>query len=137
MILKLKQKLNPKLNPKQNNFKLAFFVLLGCIGQVCLANTIELTIAPKTALFYFSLPSNPTTGYKWSFKSYDKSKLSFHHSSFKVSHSHLMGSGGKEYFFFNVIQPSETLDTILDLNYSRPWETENAQFQRVHIVTKK
>jgi inhibitor of cysteine peptidase len=137
-MLKLKVKKKPKLNQKLNKMKFGLLVILGwLVNNFCFASTLELTVQPNTVYFYFNLPSNPTTGYRWSIKSFDSSSLKFNHSDYKTTNSNLIGGGGVERFYFNVLAPQKGIDTYIELTYSRPWEKEVVNTQKVHIYTIK
>ncbi len=68
------------------------------------------------------LESNPTTGYGWILSDdYDKNIISPVSTEYKQSRSgeNLVGAGGYEYFYFKAGSRGET---VLVLNYARPWE---------------
>jgi inhibitor of cysteine peptidase len=139
-MLKLKKKLNQKQNLKRSNYALIKSFYLFVLGFIfCglgFAQTMELKIKPNTSQFYFSLPSNPTTGYRWTLKSFDKKVIKFRQSEYQVSNPTLIGGGGVQTFYFKVLNLNTSIDTLIELEYSRSWENVPANTQTVHISTK-
>ena len=91
-------------------------------------------IPNNQALFYFQLDANPSTGYQWKIKDYDHQILRFIKSEYIRSASQRIGSGGKMRFYFKSLN-SKT-NTIIHLEYGRPWEKDIAFSRVVHIKSK-
>ena len=68
------------------------------------------------------LPSNPTTGYSWTYEIEDPSIVSLCDEYFSQSMgSDLVGAGGTHWFHISGEQPGITSVTF---RYLRPWETD-------------
>ena len=68
------------------------------------------------------LPSNPTTGYSWTYEIEDPSIVSLRDEYFSQSMgSDLVGAGGTHWFHISGEQPGITSVTF---RYLRPWETD-------------
>ena len=79
--------------------------------------------------FVISLPSNPTTGYAWSFAApYDEDVLILSSDQFaNPEDQELAGAPGKRILTFSVVGPGKS---GIRLEYKRPWE-RNARPERV------
>ena len=91
-------------------------------------------IPSEQKLFYFQLDANPTTGYQWQIKTYDKKILRYVESKYMHSTPQLIGSGGKMRFYFETLNPK--VDTVIHLEYSRSWEKIAAYSRDVRIKSK-
>jgi inhibitor of cysteine peptidase len=136
----MKQKVNvvmkyPKKNRLKNNlyiFLSSFFLLFACQSSA----DMRVEVKSETKIFSFSLDSNPTTGYQWIVKDFDKTKLKFIKKEYQTQNTKLIGSGGKETFIFKILNPQTQLDTRIRLSYERSWEkSANNKVQIVHIYT--
>ena len=68
------------------------------------------------------MPSNPTTGYSWTYEIEDPSIVSLRDEYFSQSMgSNLAGAGGTHWFHISGDQPGNTSVTF---RYLRPWETD-------------
>ncbi|MDH7479419.1 MAG: protease inhibitor I42 family protein [Syntrophomonadaceae bacterium] len=68
-----------------------------------------------------SLPSNPSTGYSWSYRQQpDGNIIKQTGHQYLPPDSGLIGGGGTEHWTFQAVAPGET---GLVLVYSRPWES--------------
>ena len=68
------------------------------------------------------LPSNPTTGYSWTYEIEDPSIVSLRDEYFSQSmESDLVGAGGTHWFHISGVKPGITSVTF---RYLRPWETD-------------
>jgi len=71
-----------------------------------------------------SLKGNYTTGYTWNIKTYDKSILKLSSDSKYIpAQTKLVGAGGIQYYYFDVIGKGKTKIVI---DYSRSWEKESS-----------
>lgn len=100
------------------------------------ATVINLT--PTQDTFQVTLPSNPTTGYQWSIKSYDQTLLNLVSSKFIQPQTKLMGAGGTMLYTFELkkgVNPPKL--TSLVFSYARPWEAEKGSLQTVTVNFEK
>lgn len=92
-----------------------------------------LVLVPKEQkIISFSLPSNPTTGYRWNIIKYDKNILEYIKTDFQAKKPQLIGSGGFEKFYFKK-KNQKAFTTEITLNYSRSWEKNSVRSQIVKI----
>lgn len=113
--------------------KIILFAVLS-ISTWAFAKPMFFTIPSKQKLFYFQLDANPSTGFQWKVKKYDERVLRFVKSQYFHSTPQLIGSGGKTRFYFEALESS--VDTIIYLEYGRPWEKRSAFSSEVHIKSK-
>lgn len=79
-------------------------------------DTVFMLSGQKFSLF---LPSNPSTGYTWKIDSESSGFFSLESSIFMQNDRGLLGSGGREIFFFK--SPEKNFSS-LQMFYSRDWE---------------
>lgn len=97
---------------------LCFFYL----GALCAQNSLELHVDNNQSLFVVTLPANPTTGYQWQIKSYDKNLVTLKDSQY-VKSSTAIGGGGTMIYQFSLINGKNwPKSTSLTFTYLRPWE---------------
>jgi inhibitor of cysteine peptidase len=125
----------------KNQLKNRVYIFVSCFGLLfaCQSSAdMRIGVKPETKIFSFSLDSNPTTGFQWVVKDFDKNKLKFIKKFYQAQDTKLIGSGGKETFIFKVLNPQYKLNTRVRLSYERSWE-KNAdnKVQIVHIYTTK
>lgn len=87
--------------------------------------------------FIIKLTSNPTTGYIWQLREYDKSKISPLTHRYVAPTTKLMGASGYELWKFRA-KPAAFAEphvTSIKFDYVRPWEPENVAKQAEYIVT--
>ncbi len=81
--------------------------------------TIELTVGQTHTI---TLPSNPTTGYRWQLIApFDEGILKLSGSEYKKPDSKLLGAGGHELWTFQAVGPGKTR---IVMEYVRPWEKD-------------
>lgn len=74
--------------------------------------------------FIVSLESNPSTGYDWSLKPWNKDIVEEQKNIyFEPINTNIYGEGGRNYWVFKAIQPGEV---ELNFVYSRPWESKQS-----------
>ena len=110
----------------------AFMMLL--LSTWVFAKPMFFLIPSKQDVFYFQLDANPSTGYQWNMKGYDRNVLRFVKSRYINSSSRLIGSGGKMRFYFKPLKSK--VNTVIYLEYARPWNKEVALSREVHIKSK-
>lgn len=113
---------------------LLFFIGLGNAG----GDSMSVNIDPNQTQFTITLPANPTTGYQWTVKKYDKSFLQLVASHYISPQTNLMGAGGQMQFKFELVE-GETYpkNTTMQFKYARPWEPENGTLKNVTVNFQK
>jgi len=115
------------------------FILL-FVSSFCFAqeskqvNTVETRVGQS---FTIALESNPTTGYRWQFaKPLDKNMLKVISASHSIDHPNLAGSGGKQIWTIDALNPGTT---TIYLKYVRSWEKDQppAKEESFVIVIKE
>lgn len=87
--------------------------------------------------FTITLPANPTTGYQWTVKQYDKTFLQLTNSKYRVPKNRLMGAGGEMAFMFSRVKNATYPDsTILQFCYARSWEQGSGTMKKVTVYFK-
>ena len=117
-------------------FILGFFLL----GMVTVAHASDqsLNVDPSATTFIINLPSNPTTGYKWSVVNYDKNLLTLSGTKYKAAKIGLIGSGGQTFYTFTLNKgKSYPAQTILSFQYARPWEQNEGSVKNITVTFKK
>ena len=89
-------------------------------------NENQNTILVSTAqpVFSLQLKSNPTTGYRWDLKSYDKKLIKLVENHYVAPNSHLIGAGGYEVWTFKALPAAlqSVKQTAIEMEYKRPWQ---------------
>lgn len=97
--------------------------------------TLDITAANKQ--FVLVLPANPTTGYQWTVKSYDKSYLLFKNSSYRAPVTSRVGAGGQMVFTFSRVNNlSFPKTTRVVFCYARSWEPASGVIKQVDLRFK-
>lgn len=89
-------------------------------------------VIQKNGMITISLPANPTTGYQWQLKKYDKALLKLQEGHYQSTNSQLIGSGGQMIFKFKILS-KQKLKTEVQLEYARPWEKEAGKPEKIAI----
>lgn len=79
--------------------------------------------------FRIALASNPSTGYSWTAK-FDKSFLKLKSSRYERPAQQVPGKGGKHVFVFLPLKAGET---VIELQYKRPWEPAPAEVRKYSV----
>ncbi|MFW2570602.1 protease inhibitor I42 family protein [Legionella sp. 29fVS95] len=113
---------------------LLFFMGLVNAGE----DSMSVNIDPNQTQFTITLPANPTTGYQWTVKKYDKSFLQLITSHYISPQTNLIGAGGQMQFKFELVK-GETYpkNTIMQFKYARPWEPESGTLKNVTVNFQK
>lgn len=116
------------------------------LGLVCIASLMSAAFAKEGDIlalsqgdktFTISLSANPTTGYQWVLKQYDKNLFKLLSSHYEAPNSKLIGAGGKMNFIFSVnSQKHHPKSSSISLNYQRPWEPNNGSSKVIQIKFK-
>ena len=110
-------------------------LMLLMMTKIYAADPIEIHVTAGDKTFQVALPSNPTTGYQWTVKSYDTQLLKLFSSLYTPSKSNLVGAGGAMVFSFERLNPASVpKKTVMEFSYARPWEKGNATSQTVTVI---
>lgn len=117
-------------------------LVLTCLLAFSNSYADPMPVVPVSAtqrMFMIQMPANPTTGYMWTVKSYDRRVLKFLRKKYiPAGNKMLMGAGGYMNFYFLVCGESRPLQTQVNLLYARPWEKGSGEITPVTVVfTKK
>lgn len=99
--------------------------------------TIHLTQSQPT--FIIKLNSNPTTGYSWALRSYDKNLLTpINHLYQAPQNTKLIGAPGYELWTFKLKPTASAQSTTVEFVYRRPWEKQPPVSKTVfHVEIEK
>ncbi len=98
------------------------------------ADTLVLTVDPSLPQFVVTLPANPTTGYQWTVKAYDKKILKIVSSHYIAPKTKLIGAGGQMTFTFALNKnQSYPQATQMSFTYARSWEPKSGTEKHVTI----
>ena len=94
-------------------------------------------VSKNQPVFIIKLDSNPSTGYTWLLRDYDKSVLVPVKRQYTPPDSRLMGASGYELWTFRVKQEVFTVPqrTTLRFIYERPWENSQNVKQTEFVIT--
>ena len=110
-------------------------LLMLVMSQIKAADSIVINLGATDTTFQVALPSNPSTGYQWTIKGYDKQLLTLVSSKYISPKTNLIGAGGvMEYNFelnSGVKVPKRTALVFL---YARPSENVPEQ-ESIKTVT--
>lgn len=86
----------------------------------------EITISKEQPEFILKLKANPTTGYTWLMRSYDRKLIRPIKQRYEQPEGFLIGQGGYEYLSFKVLGEAflAPTETKIKLMYSRPWDPD-------------
>ena len=109
-------------------------LLLICCCWVNAANTISIKAVTSAKEFQISLSANPTTGYQWSVKEYDKTLFKLKSSYYQRPQSKLIGAGGKMVYTFALRKRQHyPQQTKMLFSYARAWEPNSVSSQKVIV----
>ncbi len=102
-------------------------------------DNLIITVNQANPTFIIKLKSNPTTGYVWTLKPYNKNIVNNDKHEFLPAETKLIGAGGFEQWSFQVKPKAFVLQQHVKLKfvYARPWEkteTENVLEFEVSFV---
>ena len=112
-------------------FSLPVWLVLGWLAtaQAGEPKPILVTVGQE---FEITLPSNPTTGYRWAIDQAPDARLvRVLKSYYKRSDSKLMGAGGNMTWTFKALAAGQT---EMKLKYARPWEKMEPPAQSTNYV---
>ncbi|MFC3909406.1 protease inhibitor I42 family protein [Legionella dresdenensis] len=112
------------------------FFLIMLTGSAA-ADSMIIQLNSTDSSFEVTLPANPSTGYRWSVKSYDQELLRLVSSKYVAAQPQLIGSGGNMIYEFELLNGVAVPKlTSLVFSYARPWEREQETIQTVTVMFK-
>jgi inhibitor of cysteine peptidase len=110
---------------------------------MCLLLTTTISFAEKPRVlhinaqdktFSLTLPANPTTGYQWTIKQYDKALLTLTDSRYVAPNTKRLGAGGQMLFTFSYdLNTPTTQSTTLVFEYKRAWEKAPVTLETIQV----
>ncbi len=101
------------------------------------ASAASITLTEGQSQLQISLPANPTTGYRWTVISYDKSLFHLDTSKFLPPDSKLIGAGGTMVFNFTILkQERYPKSSTLCFSYARLWEHKSGSLKKIAVYFK-
>lgn len=113
-------------------------LLLSFVVTANATDTMSINVDPNQTQFVITLPANPTTGYQWTVKKYDKSFLQLISSHYVAPQTKLIGAGGNMLFTFELIKgKAYPQNTEMLFKYAQPWSLKNSTLKKVSINFSK
>lgn len=96
-----------------------------------------ITVSKNQPVFILKLASNPTTGYVWLLKNYDKSLIVPVKHQYQAPNTKLIGAGGFDLWTFRVKADAFTVphQTSILMSYARPWEADKSGKDVEYVVS--
>ena len=116
-----------------------FFLFLSlCSFQSTAEHALAVRVDKNKTSFSVTLPANPTTGFQWTVKQYDKKLLKIQASHYSASSTKRMGAGGDMTFIFSRLpDKSHSKSTTILFRYARSWEpATSGTLKRIKIYFK-
>lgn len=99
------------------------------------ADAMKMQVSLRCQTFDVMLPANPTTGYQWAIKQYDKTLFKLTDSQYITPKSKLIGAGGQMRFRFSCVRGAMYPgSTTMQFRYSRSWEHGGGKIQNVLVT---
>lgn len=115
---------------------LSFCLLLSSFLSFA-AKVQTIDIAAQNKQFVLILPANPTTGYQWTVKQYDKTRLLLTSSNYRAPDNKRIGAGGQMVFTFSRIDKAPfPKNTRIVFRYARSWEPASGTIKQVDLRFK-
>lgn len=110
----------------------SIWCMLLCMPYALAASNI-ININNNNKTFSIKLKANPTTGYQWFIKYYNKKLIVCNNKNY-TANSKLIGAGGITTFNFTAKNTQKPFSTNIQFIYKRPWEKNiSAQSQTYTI----
>jgi inhibitor of cysteine peptidase len=108
--------------------------VIACFPMFLYAAVLHVNASPKTPTFVVTLPANPTTGFEWQIKRYDKALFHLKEKHYQRPRSSLIGAGGMMVYVFALNAGQQHPDnTEIEFSYARSWEPGSGYHQRVVV----
>ncbi|MBU1026221.1 MAG: protease inhibitor I42 family protein [Candidatus Margulisbacteria bacterium] len=111
----------------------AIALLTGCTNKISEKDNGKTVDLKGGSKFFVRLEGNPTTGYNWKIKSYDKNIIEQVGEVDYVEESDKIGAGGHYTFNFKALSPGQTK---LELIYLREWEKDTPPIEAFEVTLK-
>ncbi len=93
-----------------------------------------LKFSKKESNFIVSLPANPTTGFQWTLKQYDKKLFHLLKEDYVASKPKLIGSGGVTRYVFELYEGKHyPKSTMMTFQYARSWDKRSASIKPMKL----
>ena len=112
---------------------LGFFLFLNSFLAFSM-DTMTVNVDVHSNPFVIKLPANPTTGYQWAVKQYDKTILKLSGSEYLAPQTKLVGAGGEMIFTFSRLKGVTYPKSMTMLfSYARSWEPNSGTIKKVKV----
>lgn len=89
-------------------------------------DTLSINVDEHKPVFTVQLPANPTTGYQWKVKSYDKNLFRLIRQNYVIPRTKRIGAGSlMRYIFMRNPGKDYPNSTTMVFTYARAWEPNN------------
>jgi len=97
----------------------------------------NITVTSSQPEFVLKLKSNPTTGYAWYLREYDKTLITAVKHNYQASAKNLIGASGFEFWTFRVKPAGFAVpqQTTIRMVYARPWQGSDNSTQVVFRIS--
>ena len=128
----------------QSRYAIIFFVLTLILGANAFATSNNSSPDDKAIMvnasqpdFTIQLRANPTTGYQWYIKKYDRNLMQLVSSSFQAFTGKLVGAPGTQIYKFIMLPESFKAHhlTCITLAYARAWNLSQASIKKIQVAT--
>lgn len=109
------------------------------VENIFTADKTSISLANNSPQFTIKLKSNPTTGYSWFLREFDKNLIIPIKHSFQAPTKNIMGASGYEFWTFKMKEKAFKIPVQTDLKfvYARPWaNTDTTTAITFHISTQ-
>lgn len=118
--------------------KLFLGVILLICSSIAFTATEKMNIDTNSDQFSITLPANPTTGYRWYIKSFDKDTFNMVSRKYVATKTTRLGAGGEQTFTFQLQENKSYPKTAtIVLQYARPWEQDKGTIKTLELVFKQ
>ncbi|HTM63506.1 MAG TPA: protease inhibitor I42 family protein [Gammaproteobacteria bacterium] len=94
-------------------------------------------VTKKKPIFIIKMISNPTTGYTWLLRDYDKTLIIPVKQQYVAPSKNLVGAPGYELWTFRVKDTAFVVPqrTTIEFIYARPWEQDKEADKSQYVIT--
>lgn len=113
-------------------------IIASSADNIYTENKLDISVTAKQPEFTIKLKSNPTTGYSWFLRQYNRNLIVPVKHAFEKPTQNLMGAPGYELWTFRVKPTGFTVpqQTIIRMIYARPWQGSGSTQLVFHISTQ-